>query len=189
MMGQSVCLVWLKALPAILLVGCVIAPPYPEYWAPIVDAKKSCEVIAGSYSNFGRSGDDEKNWHVVNLKLILLPGKAIDIPIDYISLNFRERHILEVKAIYQKQVVAEVEYSVSESTLECYPSSATIQGYRGATQGMGNPLVGVESNSTTLAKAEDGSLVVEKTTSAAGLVYMFLPVAVYGRGWYRFPPL
>ena len=86
------------------------------------------------------------------------------------------------------QSVAESTYSETAGTLRCIAGGVKIQTYNGLTRGMSNPVAGYEHDSTTLRKANDGSLVIEGSSATFGLVFMLIPVGAAETHWIRFQP-
>jgi hypothetical protein len=52
----------------------------------------------------------------------------------------------------------------------------------------GGPVAGYGWTATYLQKAEDGSLILDRRSSGAGLVFMLLPIAISDDAWLRFSP-
>jgi hypothetical protein len=174
----------LLATAALLLCGCA-SQPYPQDWAAPVRTT-GCAAVTGLYG-----GNREESAGVLYLTLVPEPDS---------SKEEEERHTtsakidrVEIAANGPKSLVLHFRDATQEiATLrypdaECGSDGVTVTYYGGMTYGRTNPVAGYERDTATLSKAADGALIMRRHESAAGLVYMFLPIAASDSRWSRYP--
>lgn len=168
--------------------GCAFSfPDYPGHWAPIAQSSDHCASLSGSYKNKSWGLEGENNL-IPALSEILFKGAIGKGLVERIDIKFGSDRILRVEAVRGSDVVATTEFSEQEETLACIKSGAEIHAYSGFTRTPGNPVVGHESESTTLARATDGAIIAKMSSGGFGLAYLLIPMGGEQVQWVRFPP-
>jgi hypothetical protein len=90
-----------------------------------------------------------------------------------VEIVFGEDRVMRVRLLRDEKELKENTYSEKDSTLSCSRAGALIEARSGASSA--GVMVGYESEKTSLNKAADGTLIVKRSSAAAGLVFLIVP--------------
>lgn len=169
------------------LSGCVSYPNYPSGWSSLEAPREDCESLSGAYWNRGywnRSGASDFGISHLATKLFHYDD-AFREGVERVEITAVKEGALEVKAIAKDGTAQSKRYLASKGEFTC--SAGKIEIPYSDASAIGGPLVmGASKGVNTLAKAQDGSLVVKDAAAGVGLVLLVIPAAMDGHEWSRF---
>ena len=174
--GRCVALLAFGALSA-----CVLHDAYPRDWADVhLSSAMRCGDYAGTYREVGEASAARR----VRLSEFLgvptrdnLAGVRLDVDAAgrVVVRRLRLTSDGDVRAEDEPGAVL----ACKDGVLQFPPRATSRDGL----------LIGVATQQTTWAKADDGALVVRAASDAAGTTLVVMPVAGSDLTWYRFRPL
>ncbi|MFN4165506.1 MAG: hypothetical protein ACK4GK_13090 [Ferrovibrio sp.] len=183
----------------VLLLGCAKTnhDAYPEGWPQLTGIGPDCRGIAGIYSMSGSSSDPRfpaVRWPVTGTRIE--PPVRWHVPVgkpDMLRLSFIKDDVLRIETGWYDEAEW-IPHAASTLVLASdSDSSEHVARYNCDEHGLEIPpgphigVAGYNSYFRGLIKAEDGSLVLRDTSSAAG-VWVFPPFPMISNSttWYRF---
>jgi hypothetical protein len=188
----------LCVIPCLLsIVGCITTTPYPNDWSQrATNTTVLCPDLTGSYENSGLRAEGSADKDVAMLTTILFPdpeqglgwqllNSAEELAISHVTIEDRGDNGLLVKAWVGDELF--MESLLTAQQLSCVEGRRiyhdTYWGLDGLWPGL--PLVTRNSADSTISLAVNGSLVIQKQVSGAG-VFIVIPIAGKSQNWYRF---
>jgi len=171
-----------------VLSGCVSYPDYPSGWSPLIASYEDCTAISGAYWNRGAWKRSESHEGIGYLSPYLLQdprNDALRANVDRADVSVTAVGTLQVKAVYKNGESKGKTYVASKGEYACKRGKIEIP-YSDA-MAIGGPLImGTSQGTITLAKAQDGALIIQDAASGVGLVFLVVPAVGSGHQWLRF---
>jgi len=173
-----VCVGGILLLSSLFFTSCVIHQDYPSGWDSLIRVEKNkCPDIAGTYIDLGEVAEGK---YPRSFSRLLFPNE----PIGGTHVQIMQHdETMEVSVWSWGNLVRKRLYSKANKEYSCSSEGIEIpfkEGYGG--EGFE---LGMGWGKLCLTKSADGSLIMNKKGSAAGVV-LIIPVVGYGSGWYRF---
>lgn len=161
---------------ALMLSGCasVERQDYPADWPPLVPAAGGCPELSGSYANRGQGMQMLAAW--------VIEGSAQALaPIELVQFDGPASGGLDIRLLDRQGRLLAARRWQEGTQYHCVDGKLAIDRDRGFT------MVGVAmSMQARLARAGDGSLVVESREAGGGVVIVVPYLGSY-RTWSRYP--
>lgn len=160
------------------LQGCVSlsSTPYPKDWPKI--AMTRCEAVEGRYGNTSEMVPEQRS--VEDLFYLVGLSGWTNRPNEQIVIQFPESGRLEVRGTVDSRTLLQEkgEFRCEDGKIEIHHSNAHIE-----KEGWGPGRI---AQTSTIAKASDGTLIVNREESVLALVAWILPIYQKTSRWYRF---
>ena len=192
--------------------GCAIRhPDYPSNWSLLEDAARAdCLSIGGVYENRGvvqaelpsvlapqrsdritrlsRSMFFDERTFRASLRLFEAPESPVDHDlVDSVSLTVTKDGTLEAEGKREGQSLIKRQFFASKGEFHCEGGKIHMARFRAESHGV-LVFIGALHSATTIAKANDGSLVIEETGNLVGLALATIPLGGSVSEWSRFQP-
>jgi hypothetical protein len=179
-MGKlKVSIIFTILLSCLFFTSCTYRPEYPAEWAELIlPQDERCLDISGAYVNSGESVDRQKSTYLS----ALFDFEEDPLTVRRVQIAKLENDNLEISAWSDGKLVSKKVYSKGDEQYSC------------SSKGIGIPIgkeekpAGVPGERIILylAKSADGSLVIERKSSATGYSSSYIPVIAIRFEWYRF---
>lgn len=187
--------------------GCAIShPDYPSAWPALDVAKRDCFSIGGVYENKGIFQKDPaapplakrivylSRWMFFDERTFRAsiryepPQEPVDHEsVDSIAIGVTRDGTLEVEGRYEGQPLIKKQFLASKRDYRCEDGKIHMTRFGAESQGV-LVLLGAHHSATTIARANDGSLVVEDAGKGVGVFVAVIPFAGSISTWSRFQP-